>query len=267
MYVYQADTYCDSCGERIREQLSRAVRELDGFDRKYVIAAGLAGVPTDPDDESSYDSDDYPKGPYPEEPTDGPDHCASVSECLEPVDLADYGLEPDAQLHGAESRYIGALLNDELTADGVEYLRELLSEQDLTPYQVALHRFWREQFSSELCEVLTAEARNAGEEHGRNAGSWFWNGPHTVEQYKRVLQGVDDGDPEIMDVLPSSPLSGEWADEPTPNTVWADLGMSGDEDYADDVLFAYEDGFNEASVDEIVRVARVMTYADEQDES
>jgi hypothetical protein len=133
MYVYRADTYCDSCGARLRAGL---------------IVSGLA--PADPDDEWTYDSDDFPKGPVAEEPTDSPDHCASGDECLEAVHLGRYGLLPLAPLFGAEEARIGALLSDGLTDAGLAWLAETLAETDLTPYQRALHAYWSEAFADEL---------------------------------------------------------------------------------------------------------------------
>jgi hypothetical protein len=133
MYVYQAETYCDACGERVREDLTR-----EGF------------APADPADEYSYDSDEFPKGSLPSEATDSPDHCASGSECLQGIDLGEYGLAPDAPLYGAEVRTIGAVTNDGLTDHGVSWLRETLAETRLTPYQRALHTLWRETYREEL---------------------------------------------------------------------------------------------------------------------
>lgn len=133
MYIYQADTYCDSCGEEIRRELTRQ---------------GLA--PEDPSDEYSYDSDNFPKGPCPEEATDSPDHCGRQEWCIEGVDLREYGIEPHHRLLGAESYKIGALLSDGLTEYGVEYLKEMMEEKDPTPYQRALYNFWRQAFSDYL---------------------------------------------------------------------------------------------------------------------
>ena len=135
MYVFQADTYCDSCGIAI-------CAELD--------ADGLG--PATPDDEYSFDSDEYPKAAL-EEATDYVDHCASGAECREAIDLLAYGLPTVAMkplLEGAETQRVGAILSDGLTADGVSYTNELLSEADPTPYQEALHRLWRETFDGEL---------------------------------------------------------------------------------------------------------------------
>jgi hypothetical protein len=128
MYIYCADTYCDSCGEEI-------VANLRAIDR--------------PD---TGDSDDFPQSAPDGEATDSPSHCGSYGACLDPIDLSDYGLAPDARLYGAESRKIGALLSDNLTEYGARYLREMISEPDSTPYQTALYRFWRETFSAYLPE-------------------------------------------------------------------------------------------------------------------
>lgn len=133
MYIYQADTWCDSCGQSICRALE---------------AKGLA--PENPDDEYSYDSGEYPKWAMPES-TDGPDHCAAMGECLEAIDLRPYGAREDS-LVGAESVLIGALIGDSLTDDGVEYLRGMLAEIDgsNTLYQIALHHYWREVFGDQL---------------------------------------------------------------------------------------------------------------------
>jgi hypothetical protein len=122
MYAYQAELYCDACGERLERELA---------------AAGVT---------DSGDSDEYPQG-APAGETDAPNHCASGAECLEAVELEAYGLEPGAELHGAETRRIGALLDETLTPDGREYVLELLAWPQPTPYQRALHRLWRETYA------------------------------------------------------------------------------------------------------------------------
>jgi len=68
MYIYQADVYCDTCGAEIRLALK---------DRS----------PENRDDETSYDSNEYPKGPYPEDQeSDCPQHCGSHEKCLDDED-------------------------------------------------------------------------------------------------------------------------------------------------------------------------------------
>ena len=59
-YIYQADVWCDECGKAIIDELT---------------AQGKA--PEDPDDETSYDSDDFPKSFDAEsDEADGPQNCA-----------------------------------------------------------------------------------------------------------------------------------------------------------------------------------------------
>ncbi len=100
VYIYAADIFCADCGEEICNAIT---------------SEGLA--PENPDDESSYDSDQYPKGPYPDGggEADCPNHCGSGAECLNAITLSD------------DSR-VGAWLENELTADGVEYVKEAINE-------------------------------------------------------------------------------------------------------------------------------------------
>lgn len=67
-YMYQAALYCAECGEKIREELR---------------ASGKA--PADPEDEYSYDSGDYPKGPIADGggESDGAQHCDACDVHLE----------------------------------------------------------------------------------------------------------------------------------------------------------------------------------------
>jgi len=57
------------------------------------------------------------EGPYPDGggPADCPRHCAAGSNCLNAIELSD-------------GQKIGAWLENELTASGVEYVREALKE-------------------------------------------------------------------------------------------------------------------------------------------
>lgn len=66
VYIYQADLLCEDCGDKCREYLKAAQQ-----------------APEDPDDEWSYDSDDYPKGPVEEGESDTPSYCSHCGEFLE----------------------------------------------------------------------------------------------------------------------------------------------------------------------------------------
>src|SRR5579872_2144032 len=107
IYIYQADVWCDDCGREIREELNQAGK-----------------APDDPGDESSYDSDNYPKRSYKgDHESDSPSHCASGPECLNAEIL------PDGTKIGM---IFGALTND-----GVLYVTETHKERPS-----AVTQFW-----------------------------------------------------------------------------------------------------------------------------
>lgn len=88
VYVYEAALLCSCCGEATRERLT-----VEGK------------APADLRDESSYDSDDFPKGPYPDGggESDSPQHCD----------------------------HCNVFLQNPLTEDGADYLRQVVA---LRPY-------------------------------------------------------------------------------------------------------------------------------------
>lgn len=106
-YVYQAALLCEDCGRLQRRTLNQIASDEafgDGYAGPRVsVADDLAeALGFDPDDEGSYDSDEYPKGPYPEGggEADCPQHCDQCGEFLE----------------------------NALTGEGVEYVREAIDE-------------------------------------------------------------------------------------------------------------------------------------------
>lgn len=122
MYIYNADTYCDTDGEEIIANLTALGHADNG------------------------DSDFWPQQDFIDSESDHPVHCCANAVCGEKIDLYDYGLTSDDRLYGAEDRYVGAILSDSLTNYGRTYLNEMLAEEDPTPYQRALHKLWRETF-------------------------------------------------------------------------------------------------------------------------
>jgi hypothetical protein len=97
-YIFQAALYCEHCGDGIKADLTAAGR-----------------VPATPDDEGSYDSDYFPKGPFPEGggEADTPNHCDNC----------------------------GLFLENPLTPDGGEYVRKKAkpfeTEPDMTWSEIA----------------------------------------------------------------------------------------------------------------------------------
>ena len=110
--IYCADVWCDDCADQIREDIQ---------------ASGHA--PTDPDDERSYDSDEYPKHTSDNEESDWPQHCAAHAECINAIELSD----------GSKVGY----LFGSLTVDGVCYVIEAISEGGLVA------ELWKDHFTSE----------------------------------------------------------------------------------------------------------------------
>ena len=97
-YIYAADCYCEACGEDIRRRL---------------IQEGKA--PKDPADEWSYDSDEFPKGPYEIGEVDLPEHCGSGPDCLNAYVLQD-------------GTKIGCWMENDLTEAGILYVREYMRD-------------------------------------------------------------------------------------------------------------------------------------------
>lgn len=113
--IYQADCYCDDCADEIRKQIQN-----DGK------------APEEPDNESSYDSDEYPKRMSDDEEADTPQHCGCGEECLNAIKLP-------------SGRKVGALLSDNLTTDGVNYVKKYIDADPEGKNEVT--QLWAEHFS------------------------------------------------------------------------------------------------------------------------
>jgi hypothetical protein len=97
-YIYQADVWCDECGKAI-------IAELTSQEK----------APEDPEDESSFDSDEFPKHYDAEnEESDGPQNCAD----------------------GHCAGNYGTFLQNQLTSHGYAYLKKMLNEDGETPSEL-----------------------------------------------------------------------------------------------------------------------------------
>jgi hypothetical protein len=68
------------------------------------------------------------------------------------------------------------------------------------------------------------EAYRMGADAGIAAASWVMDGNTSTEHVGRLVAMLDAGDPEVYDHLPARPdLSGEWADSPTPRSLYRDI--------------------------------------------
>jgi len=119
------------------------------------------------------------------------------------------------------------------------------------------------EMAQEYDSAYEQDAYELGRERGTAAGTWVFDGNTSEDEIRRVLEGYEEGDPEIMDLEPS-PLSGEWAGDPTPASVLSDLAgtaawdaVFSDAD-AEGILGAYEHGFSRGFWDEVVRSGRAV---------
>jgi len=87
VYIYQADVWCAVCAKKIIQELIE-----------------VENIPENVHNEATYDSDNFPKGPYPEGggEADTPQHCAGCK----------------------------AFLKNPLTSEGEKYVLDLLGEED-----------------------------------------------------------------------------------------------------------------------------------------
>ena len=147
-YVYAADVWCESCGEAIRERLNQAGQ-----------------APTNPYNEGSYDSDEYPKGPnYEEDASDSPQHCGAGADCLEAEEL---------EWLGRDVGKVGKFFENELTPDGVDHLVEMVTRPDQSDRQKALHKLWLDYYRPEyalLTRKIAAAMKMSGRPHGATVG-------------------------------------------------------------------------------------------------
>lgn len=68
------------------------------------------------------------------------------------------------------------------------------------------------------------EAYSRGVEAAKSAATWVLDGNTPGSTYAHVLKLMDAGDPRVDEYLPASPnLSGEWADDPTPESLARDI--------------------------------------------
>lgn len=77
--------------------------------------------------------------------------------------------------------------------------------------------------TNERIEELITEAKRSGADHALAMASF-------TEMDEATAQSVlDDVDPEVMDGFAWPNLSGEYADGPTPDSLYDDLGLTDDE--------------------------------------
>jgi hypothetical protein len=105
------------------------------------------------------------------------------------------------------------------------------------------------------------KARKIGEEKGKNAASWVFDGNTSIETYQTVLSGLNEGDPLIYNMYREPDFSGEYADSYSERDLADDLDIDYDltktEDM-DEIIEHYLDAARWAFWHEIERVARLQ---------
>lgn len=128
-YTYAADRWCQACGDAIRARLD---------------AEGK--TPSDPDDETTYDSGDYPK-PVQDDVeflTSSPEHCAARADCVDAIVLG-------------EDFKIGAWLGNHLDELGARFVLE----RNLASPASLLARLWARLYEEELDTFIRDLGREA----------------------------------------------------------------------------------------------------------
>jgi len=106
---------------------------------------------------------------------------------------------------------------------------------------------------------LLKAAERLGSIHGSGAAAWYWDSTHPDKaDFQRVLKGILEVDPEIMDTFPSGHLSGEMADDMTPKLLYEEIGANEkqQENGGDDLCTAYEHAFDRVYEGTIVENCR-----------
>jgi hypothetical protein len=111
IYMYKADLYCEKCTSLIKDELKEKWQRATSLDSR-------PNIPVDETNESSYDSDDWPKGPI-YEASDYPQHCG---EC-------------------------NLFLENPLTAEGEEYVRKEIALSNYILVDPNIIAIWREHYS------------------------------------------------------------------------------------------------------------------------
>lgn len=108
----------------------------------------------------------------------------------------------------------------------------------------------------DLSDCRSARAAEIGRAHGTNAASWVFSGNTPRQTYERWRKGIDEGDPEIMDAIPSPDFSSQWVDGDIVRRLLTEVTTRAIGDLSsmkDELVTAYEQAFAEAAQAEIER--------------
>ena len=107
---------------------------------------------------------------------------------------------------------------------------------------------------TEVAPPLVAKAVELGREAGKTAVGWVFDGNTPQEEYERVLRGIDEGDPAVLDAT-EPPAIGPAAGY-DPGDLARDLGIEPADRSLPRAVSAYADAFTSAFWQETERAAR-----------
>ena len=107
---------------------------------------------------------------------------------------------------------------------------------------------------TEVPPPLVAKAEQLGRDAGKAAAGWVFDGNTPEEQYRRVLRGIDEGDPAVLGVT-EPPAIGPAAGY-DPGDLARDLGIEPADRSLPRAVSAYADAFTGAFWQETERAAR-----------
>jgi hypothetical protein len=113
------------------------------------------------------------------------------------------------------------------------------------------------QAARRLTEVpppIVAAAEELGREAGQAAASWAFDGNTPEDAYRRVLRGIGDGDPAVLDAI-EPPAIGPAAGY-TEDDLARDLGIEPGDRALPRATSAYADAFTDSFWREVERAAR-----------
>jgi len=110
------------------------------------------------------------------------------------------------------------------------------------------------------------EARELGKNRADAEASWYFDGNSDVADVRRVLTGIEDGDPEILDAIGRAPLSGEFAEDGGIRDLSENTGIDAGAEFFNDVATAYEEGYWERIQEAVAEEGRKLIPDSDHDE-
>ena len=107
-----------------------------------------------------------------------------------------------------------------------------------------------------MATTLRNIAIAAGKSAGKAMASWVFDGNTDLADYARILKYIQDGDLAVLDNLTTPNLFGEWADDPTPQTLADDLGIETDDNRLYDLYELWAGASHRAFWGELERTCR-----------